>query len=211
MKAWYPEYWAQTWYRNTFLVRRPHQIAQAVGHEREWNNLYDSGCNFTCLAMIVGVDPARLASALSLHDFFYADARFPARDLTGRSVGLVWDQNAPHNSRGSFALPHIWHPRLKRRTSVRVRFVGATATRCYKDGRALVAQARGKGRHVICGPEEHAYLVAGTSGNGFYLWDPDESEMRVEQMLEGRLTLQGLFREFADKDIEFWQYSCEFT
>ena len=62
MEKWYDQYWAQNWYKNTYLVNKAEQITQAVNPPCEWNNIHDSGCNFTCLAMIVGVDPAYLTS-----------------------------------------------------------------------------------------------------------------------------------------------------
>ena len=61
MHLFYPRYHAQSFYRNTFLVDKPQQIARAEKSDREWNNLAESGCHFTCLAMIAGVDPALLA------------------------------------------------------------------------------------------------------------------------------------------------------
>ena len=63
MHLFYPRYHAQSFYRNTFLVDKPQQIARAEKSDREWNNLAESGCHFTCLAMIAGVDPATLADA----------------------------------------------------------------------------------------------------------------------------------------------------
>ena len=64
MHLFYPRYHAQSFYRNTFLVDKPQQIARAEKSDREWNNLAESGCHFTCLAMIAGVDPALLADLL---------------------------------------------------------------------------------------------------------------------------------------------------
>lgn len=69
MKQWYRQYYSQTWYANTFLVRRPNQIGRTFDG-KEWNNIYDSGCHFTCLATILAVDPARLASELKDEPFF---------------------------------------------------------------------------------------------------------------------------------------------
>ena len=63
MHLFYPRYHAQSFYRNTFLVDKPQQIARAEKSDREWNNLAESGCHFTCLAMIAGVVPALLADA----------------------------------------------------------------------------------------------------------------------------------------------------
>jgi hypothetical protein len=206
MKRWYSEYWAQTWYRNTFLVKRLGQIAKAIGHDHEWNNLKDSGCNFTCLAMIVGIDPARLASVLSSQPFFFADRLLPAKDLTGKTGGLVWDQNAPHGGRKQIVIKNIWHSRLDRRTSITVTFKGISKAQTYNEGKKLVDAMHARGRHIICGPKEHSHLVAGTIGGEFYVWDPDESERPVEENLSGRVTLRQLFDDYPGQPIEFWEY-----
>lgn len=211
MKKWYTEYWAQTWYKNTFLVRRPDQIAQAIGHDREWNNVYDSGCNFTCLAMIVGIDPARLASELSSHGYFFADAQLPAKHLTGKTAGLVWDQNAPHIRLNSIVLKDIWHSHLNKRVSIAVRFLKKTSITSYLEGKRWVAAVHTKGQHVICGPEDHSHLVAGTIGEAFFLWDPDDSCRSVEENLEGKITLRRLFDECPSQPIEFWGYQLHLS
>ncbi len=66
MHLFYPRYHAQSFYRNTFLVNRPQEIARAEKSDHEWNNIAESGCHFTCMAMIGGVDPATLADAAIL-------------------------------------------------------------------------------------------------------------------------------------------------
>lgn len=211
MKNWYRDYWAQTWYKNTFLVRRPGQIAQAIGNDHEWNNLHDSGCNFTCLAMIVGIDPARLASELSSRQFFFADSSLPATYLTGKTGGLVWDRNAPHGGLKSIALENIWHPQLKRRASIKVGFVRKASTTRYEEGRRLTTAIHASGHHVVCGPRTHSHLVAGTVGDEFFVWDPDDSAdgTSVEDNLGGKFTLGKLFHEYAEERIEFWAYQCD--
>lgn len=209
MISWYKDYWAQTWYKNTFLVRRPNQIAQVIDHDHEWNNIYDSGCNFSCLAMMVGIDPARLASELSSHNYFFADSSLPATYLAGKSGGLVWDQNAPHRGLKAIKLKNIWHPRRQRRVTIALRYVKTSTSRSYEEGRKLVAAIRDGGRHVICGPKDHSHLVAGTVDGDFFVWDPDDSETSVERNLAGEFTLRELFHECEGEPIEFWEYQVD--
>jgi len=208
MTQWYSTYFSQTWYANTFLVRRPDQIGRAIAHDREWNHICDSGCNFTCLAMILDVDPARLASELRSEKYFYADASLPARHLDGTVGGLVWDRNAPNRDKKEFSLKNFWHPALKRRVSMTLRYIGMTATSDYDEGCAQVAAIHKRGNHVVCGTDEHSHLVAGKSRKGYYLWDPDGSETTVEQNLTGALTLLKLFEDNSNQKIEFWEYKA---
>lgn len=208
IESWYRTYWSQTWYANTFLVRRPDQVGRAVAGDREWNNVYDSGCNFTCLAMIVGIDPGRLASELRTANYFFADRNLPAKRLDGRLGGLVWDQNAPNRSRQLLVLENIWHPQLQRRTTITLNYIGTTATRSYVEAKARVAEIQRSGHHAICGPVEHSHLIAGKVDEDYFLWDPDGSEKSVEKNLAGEVRLRDLFRSYADSDIEFWEYEC---
>lgn len=191
--SWYPEYWAQTWYRNTFLVQRPEQIAKAEGRHGDWNNIYDSGCNFTCLAMIVGIDPARLPSLLGSQTYFLEDQDLPAKHLVDKIGGLVWDKNAPNQEIRSVLIEDIWHPKLKRRTSITISFIGRILARTHREGVQIVAAMRRRGHHIICGHEEHAHLVAGTAGSSLFVWDPDDTEVSVESNVEGAFTLRRLF------------------
>jgi len=75
----YPRYHAQSFYRSTFLVDRPQEIARAEKSDREWNNIAESGCHFTCMAMIGGVDPALLADAAIKQGYYQPDKDLPAR------------------------------------------------------------------------------------------------------------------------------------
>ncbi len=206
---WYDEYWAQTWYRNTFLVRRATQIARGVDADRDWNSVYDAGCNFTCIAMIIGVNPAYLASTLSTQRFFYADAALQARRVTGKLGGMVWDQNAPDTRRRTFTVEHFWHPRLRRRVTITLSFVESRVTRCYETAVAIINAIRARGDHIVCGTDEHSHLVAGSIGNKYFLWDPSDIELTVEQTLAGEMTLKRLFQDNRARDIEFWRYRCD--
>jgi hypothetical protein len=208
---WYPEYWAQTWYKNTFLVRRPEQIAREIGGERGWNNLYHSGCNFACIAMIIGIDPARLASELSAQPFFAADKSAPARYVSGKRGRMVWDQNAPHETLKVVTLRRVWHSKLGHRTTIRIRYDGEHIALDHAAALRIVARAHRQGRHLICGPETHAHLVAGRVGRDFYVWDPDDTEHSVEDNLRRKVTLRRMFTAYPDQPIEFCQYRVNFT
>ncbi len=209
MESWYVEYFAQTWYANTFLVRRPEQIGRAIDGDRDWNSIYDSGCNFVCLAIIAGIDPARMASALASTPFFCADSSLPAVTLTGKRGGLVWDGNRPHEADPGIRLPGLWHPHLNRREHVTIRLVRIDAARDHETGKAIVARAVECNLHVICGPEEHSHLVAGRIGTDYFLWDPDDTVVSVEANMRGRCRLKSLFTN--GQEVEFWQYEATFT
>ena len=209
MEQWYGEYFSQTWYKNTFLVRKPSQIGRVVDGDREWNNIYDSGCNFTCLAMIIGVDPARLASALSSEIYFFSDATLRTKFLTGKYGGLVWDQNAPNGRLKTIVIDNFWHPRLKRRARITLSFQRIEIARSVSEGEAIVKDARKDGFHVIAGPREHSHLVAGMVDGEYYIWDPDDTERPLEDYLQGKMRLSDIFDHYKDQRIEFWKYRLD--
>ena len=211
MRRWYPQYWAQTWYRNTYLVRHPRDIGRATGHDREWNNICDSGCNFTCLAMVVGIDPAHLASALRDKKVFCADRLLPADYLCGRSGGLVWDRNAPNRPGQSISTPKLWHHAKNQAVSVTITLVDIDQTNQLDKGNRIVKAARREKLHVICGPEEHSHLVAGTRNGEFFIWDPDDSERQLADILCGNITLRCVFDDYPEQVIEFWKYRVTFA
>ena len=84
MHLFYPRYHAQGFYRNTFLVDKPQQIARAEKSDREWNNIAESGCHFTCMAMNGGVDRATLADAAIKQGYYQPAKDLPARALDGQ-------------------------------------------------------------------------------------------------------------------------------
>jgi hypothetical protein len=212
MEQWYGEYFSQTWYKNTFLVRKPSQIGRVVDGNREWNNIYDSGCHFTCLAMIIGVDPARLASVLSSESYFFSDATLRTKFLTGKYGGLVWDQNAPNERLKTIAIDNFWHSKLERRTKINLRLQGIEITWNVAEGVGIIKAARKDGFHVIVGPMEHSHLVAGMVDNKYYLWDPDDSAERpIEDFLQGKMRLGHIFDYYKDEPIEFWKYRLDLT
>lgn len=73
-----PSYFeSQCWYKNTYLVSQTNYICES-------NSVYNSGCHFTCIAMMFGITPAYLSSLLSVCNYFTIDGN-----------GLMWDQNRP--------------------------------------------------------------------------------------------------------------------
>jgi hypothetical protein len=161
--------------------------------------------------MVLEIDPARLASMLSRQEFFCADRDLPAKRLSGNSGGLVWDQNAPNHRQRSIVLQDVWHPRLLRRVSITISFVRSRATAKFEVGARMVANAHAQRLHVICGPEAHSHLVAGTLDGDYFVWDPDDTERSVEENLAGGVTLRRLFDENANEPIEFWEYRVQLT
>jgi hypothetical protein len=208
-ECWYDEYWAQSWYRNTYLVNRPQQIAREIRGERDWNDIYDAGCNFVCVSTILGIDPARLAAELAVQRFFKPDRGNDARDIAGRIVPLVWDQSEPSVRVKRITVRHVWLPKIKRRATLTLRFVAEELTFDHRDGQRIVAAAHRRGEHVIAGARDHSHLVAGRTKDDFYLWDPDDTSVAVEDSLAGRLTLRSLFNFYVDQPIEFWRYTLE--
>ncbi len=196
MHLLYRRYFAQSFYRNTFLVDRPQQIARAEKSDREWNNVAESGCHFTCLAMIAGVDPATLADAAIRKGYYAPDKELPARALDGSRGPLVWDQNVPAKRGHAFTFAKVWHP--DRRALVDIEFI----CRRWKDHLPLKEAIRlahaaiVEGRHVVSGSFEHSVLIAGLSADGPLVWDPDAergsgaARRRLRAMVEGGLALR---------------------
>ena len=211
MEQWYNEYFAQTWYKNTFLVRKPSQIGQVIDGDREWNNLYDSGCNFTCLAMIIGVDPARLASELSSENYFFSDTTLRTKYLTGKYGGLVWDQNAPNERLKTIEIDDFWHSRLDKRIKLSLTFQGIEITRNVSEGAGIIKASRKDGFHVVVGPREHSHLVAGMIDDQYFLWDPDDTDRPLEDFLKGNIRLSDVFDYYKGEPIEFWKYRLDFA
>lgn len=129
--------------------------------------------------------------------------------INGKEGRLVWDNNAPHESLRSACFANFWHPVLERRVRLELKFVRSTTTSDYKQGCAQVADIRSRGHHVICGSEEHSYLVAGEVDDEYFVWDPDgsASATAIEDNIRGSVTLQNVFNFYPAKLIEFWEYA----
>lgn len=196
MHLFYPRYQAQSFYRNTFLVNRPQEIARAEKSDREWNNLAESGCHFTCLAMIAGVDPATLADAAIKTGYYQPDKNLPARALDGKHGPLVWDQNVPARKGDAFTFAKVWH--AGKGQLVDLAFTCRRWDDCVslKEATRLIHDAVVQGRHVVSGSFEHSVLIAGLSDDGPLVWDPDverdsgAARRWLQAMVEGGLSLR---------------------
>ena len=219
---WYHEFWAQNWYKNTFLVHDPVDIARAIRGDKEWNNIHDSGCHFTCLAMIIGLDPARLASELSSNeeaDYFCEDTDIKAIDLGSNRTNLVWDQNKPNTKAKPIKLKNIWltsskdSKPIRARGDVTLKYIGFTKTKKYDKAVDTVKRIEKEGHHIICGPSDHSILIAGEKGDDYFLWDPDiscDEVGNVQKAMNGSYTLRQLFEDNKSQGaIEFWEYKLE--
>ena len=196
MHLFYPRYHAQSFYRNTFLVNRPQEIARAEKSDREWNNLAESGCHFTCLAMIAGVDPATLADAAIKKGYYQPDKDLPARALDGKRGPLVWDQNVPARKGDAFTFPKVWHAGKGRLVDLQFTCRRWDDYVSLKAATRLIHDAILQGRHVVSGSFEHSVLIAGLSDDGPLVWDPDverdsgAARRWLQAMVEGGLSLR---------------------
>ncbi len=184
---WYPSgnYKSQAWYRNTFLVQRFSQIARVVSGSASpgWNNLSDSGCHFTCLAMIIGCDPAQLASAVSAirPDYFRPDKTQTAARLNdGKLIPFVWDMNKPNITNRPVTVPQLW---IARQGFVDVTMVLRDVFKVvqYSEVMETFASLRKRRLHIICGEETHSLLVSGGRKGSYVVWEPDSSILTCEE------------------------------
>lgn len=209
----YRSYYSQAAYQNTFLVNDPREIAQAIGNDKEWNNIKNSGCHFTCLAMIAGIDPASFASALARPEratskYFSADRDLPARDLSGADCYLVWDQNHPSKSGASVRTNEVWHAALVNNVVIDIGCVGTYKPRSIKAALKKVVDALARGNHVVCGPDWHSVLVAGLGSSGPFIWDPDRESEDPTLMIAGQLTLVDYAESLKEAPLILHEYSC---
>ncbi len=173
--------------------------------------MYGAGCPFVCISKVLGLDPARLATLLSDQaDFFEADPGLPAVNVCGELGNLVWDMNKPSVPDTPMLLDTVWHPTAGQ-CSIKLELHKIEYAKSASTGRRIVAEARSNQYHVICGASDHSRLVAGEVADEYLLWDPDTESTSIDQNLEGRLTLEWLFREYRRKRIEFWIYSLAIT
>ena len=216
MKNWYERYESQCWYENTFLVNDFRQIARVIEKDREWNNIKDSGCNFTCIAMILGINPAQLASEIRKQDpsFFQADRTLKTKKLNGDGGFLVWDKNAPNEQHSKLSLSNIIHP-TKGKTDLNLRFVKIEKTSDIEQAKDIIKNAKKNGLEIICGYDDHSRLVAGEKAGTYFLWDPDTIETDWQKNINGEYTIEWFFHEYnkldeyKNKKAEFWHYSLD--
>jgi len=215
METWYRNYESQCWYKNTFLVNKASQISQAVKNEREWNNIYGSGCHFVCLSTIIGINPAYLASELKELKFFGYDRSIKSKNLKDKKTFLVWDRNEPHNKYKSIKISNIFHPEHGV-VDITIRFIEIIKTDKIEEANILIKNHKLKGNHIICGYQDHSRLVAGINKNKYFLWDPDINETDVTKNISGQYDLEWFYsayknvNEFSEQIAEYWVYSVNF-
>ncbi|MEY8200111.1 MAG: hypothetical protein RPS47_12780 [Colwellia sp.] len=216
LDPWYDRYESQCWYKNTYLVQEPNQISQVIKGDKEWNNIYGSGCNFVCLSMILGVNPAYLSSALmEKNGYFEEDKRLKSKNLKNNSTLLVWDQNKPNKHLKEVTLKKIHHP-VKGVSDVTIKFEKVEFENDIVKAKILIAKHKSDGKHIICGHEDHSRLVAGTNKGEYFLWDPDLDSTDLEKNLAGDHSLEWFYElyskedEYINKKAQYWIYSIIF-
>ena len=215
MEKWYERYESQRWYKNTFLVNNFRQISRATKGDREWNNIEDSGCNFVCLSMIIGINPAYLSSKLKELRFFERDDSLKSKKLNGDYTHLVWDRNKPDKKDKIVSLKKVYHPR-RGIIDLSIQFIGIKKTNKIDCAKRLIAENKEKGYHIICGYDDHSRLVAGKSNGKYFLWDPDLNDTDLQKNIRGQYTLEWFYKlysnkkEFANKEAEYLIYSVIF-
>lgn len=230
MINWYNAFYSQCWYRNTFMVNLKYEkkkktnieeikrISYHDGNNQSWNNIEDSGCNFTCLAMIIGIDPARLATLLGEQYFFGPDENYESRYLCGETGYFVWDRNAPEIG-DSIILKNIWIHGEKEIADVKISIVeeksGKSGLRKLGSIKKYIEKHHEKGNHIVIGPSEHSLLVAGSVKDSYFLWDPDTARGNsITDSLAGRLTLEKVIKQSnnnGNKSFGFYVYSKKVT
>lgn len=198
MENWYGKYESQCWYKNTFLVNKPSEIEV---RKKENNSVYCAGCHFTCVAMILGVNPGMLATA-------YANAKIFKKDESG----LVWDLNAPFNVNDKVVLsddPSV-SGEIAGKTIV---LVGKAFAENIDSAIEIISSARKNSDHIICGYTDHSRLVAGVNEHGnYFVWDPDLVYTDYYKNLSGEYDMHWLFNEEIKPSLsyrepmEFWIY-----
>jgi len=217
LTSWYDKYESQCWYKNTFLVKNPSQISQATSGDREWNNIEGSGCNFVCLSMIIGINPAHIASYLKdTNGYFGIDKSLASKNLKGESTHLVWDRNKPSFKGDEITIKEIHHPE-KGITNVTVKLEIIEMESDIVKARELITKHKSDGKHIICGYDDHSRLVAGTKSGEYYLWDPDLESTKLDDNINGEHSLDWFYsmyaseKKYANKSAEYWVYSVTFS
>ena len=213
MHTLYKNYYSQASYQNTFLVNHPNEIARAEASNKEWNNIKDSGCHLTCLAMIAGIDPAAFAAALTARgkttsSYFSADSSLPAKNLGGIDCGLVWDQNKPTEPGSSIRTTPVWHHKTRRKVKIVITCIDTYKPRSLAASIEIVVEAIARGNHIVCGPESHSVLVAGFGENGPFIWDPDPHSESFDSMIAGNLALTDYASSLGKGRLFIHEYAC---
>ncbi|RYU62724.1 hypothetical protein ERW51_18715, partial [Aliivibrio finisterrensis] len=196
MKNWYQMFQSQTWFRNTYLVNNHYDV-------REKNNIYNSGCHFTCLSMMLNVNAAFLASELSKKYYFEKDEQ-----------GLVWDRNKPSEVGDCISIPFIVTPQGVMK-DIKVTLIEKVSISSVNKAEIYINDKHNENLHLICGNASHSLLVAGIKDKSFFVWDPDTSWLYdeivlINQNINGENTIAWLYEQYGkDESIEFWAFEIK--
>ena len=201
---WYKKhhYQSQNWYSSTFLVHYFKDISKVDRRKGEWNNIEESGCHFVCLSMMLGVNPAYLASKLreNRKHYFLSDSSLSAKRLnSGENTKLVWDRNYPSSEGEYIEVKNIYLP-SRGFCNVSLELKNYKQTHELHTTTDSILKAKKKGLHIICGSADHSLIIVGSRNkNNFLFWDPDTSEMNVKevhQMIDEGLKLTKVVNEY---------------
>lgn len=202
MEKWYQSYHSQCWYKNSYLVNYSHQVDSE-------NSIYNSGCHFTCVAMMLNTNPALLASELSKIKFFEKD-----KDENN----LVWDKNKPNEENPNLFISKLITANGEIIKNIKLSFI-ERHNLCKKGLIKLISEKKDSEIKYgfICGNQEHSLLIAGINKSGnYYVWEPDTSwadeNQIVEKNMNGQFDLDWVLKEYSDgKKLQVWCYSIEFN
>lgn len=215
MDIWYDSFQSQCWYKNTFLINSPKQISRVNKGDREWNNIEGSGCHFVCLSMILGMNPAYLASKLAELNFFKIDRSLPSTKLDLTPSYLVWDKNEPYKNTPSITIDNVFYSNKNKLCDITINFLDIIETNNIQEANEIIKNHRLKGNHIICGYSDHSRLVSGVKNKKYFLWDPDLTETNIADNISGTYDLNWFYnlystqKEYTNRKAEYWIYSID--
>jgi hypothetical protein len=204
---WYNKnnYKSQNWYTTTFLVHHFKDIAKGYSQDHSWsgwNNIQESGCHFTCLSMMAGIDHAYFAPKLreNKKHYFLSDKSFKAKRLNSTDVtSFVWDKNSPSSIDSEIKITKAFTS-SHGFCNIIIKLKSLSEAYLLDEAIKKILEARKNNCHIICGPEDHSFLIAGKNKNNEVLvWEPDTSTMshkQVTQMIDSGINLKKMFKNY---------------
>ncbi|MBP6735714.1 MAG: hypothetical protein KA142_13705 [Chromatiaceae bacterium] len=202
---WYENhhYQSQNWCSSTFLVHRFKDISRAKNGNKEWNNVEESGCHFTCFSMIIGVNPAYLVTKLrsTKKRYFLSDKYIPSlRINSNEETHLVWDKNRPSTINEKVQIKELFVPQIGF-VNLSIKLIESFESASESETSKWIGRQRNMKRHIIAGPESHSFLVAGLDcDNKPLVWDPDTKGMsitEIKKMIDNGLKIQLIFKKYG--------------
>ena len=228
---WYKEYYCQSWYPQTYVVNNILEIVRYKEKENDKeiveNSIKHCGCHLTCYAMMVNIDPARLAGACSMSKKKKGLGQFKKSKKDEFDV-KSWVVTKEPKTRLDIKKPVkiTWHMPWSFSVPIQVIDNGRKHRKMHtceysfmishdhaskpknfldlKDLNTFIRKHKSKNTAIIVGPVDHSLLVAGTNRQGdYFVWDPDiedfqDEYMTVEQMLNGQYTLQKMIENYQE-------------